>query len=151
MAGPEIDAIVDRVLAYPEFKDLSTLPGRVIWYQRRKFIDERPVFAFVKKWDDDAVWDAEHVRHIEGYQRWKLGLNWRNFDELATEGNFVTDETLERHIFLALMGVIVTEGKGITKNPPSIETWHEAVSRYGAYDGEMVRLQGLLALAEPEA
>lgn len=144
--GPEIQAIVDRVLAFDEFKDLVMLPSTAIWYRKRKLVDGMPVFAFAKKWDDDAVWYAERVLKQEQYPRWRLGLNWLNFDDLREEGSFVVDTTLERHIYLAFMGIQVSESEQVTKRAPAIQTWHEAVKRYGAYDTEMVRLQGILKL-----
>ena len=146
--GPEIEKIIDKVLAFPEFEDLVMLPSTAVWYRKRRFIDEQPVFAFAKKWDEDAVWYNAAVTKSENYPSWRIGLNWLNFDDLREEGNFVTDQTLERHIYLALMAIQVTEGKGIVKRHPSISTWHEAVKRYGAYDSEIVRLQGMLQLSE---
>lgn len=146
--GPEIEAIIDRVLGYPEFKDLSRLPGKAIWYRKRRVVDGMPVFATAKAWDEDAVWDAEQERKIEGYQRWVLGLNWLNFDDLREEGSFVVDTTLERHIYMALMSLDVSPSEQVSKRVESIRTWHEAVKRYGAYDSELVRLQGILTLPE---
>lgn len=152
VCGPEVEKLLDAVLKYPEFKDLAAVPGAILWFQRRKLIDGEPVFTVGQPWSSgsagDAVWYADRVRKVEDFPRWVVGLYWRNFDDLSSEGNYVTSETLERHIYLALMSLEVTEGGKIVRRQPSVRTWHEAIERYGAYDTEMIRLQGLLAIPE---
>lgn len=148
VVGPEIQKIIDRVLAFPEFAKHAMLPSTAIWYRKRKLVGGMPVFAFAKEWDEDAVWYAERVLKSENYPRWRIGLNWLNFDDLREEGSFVVDTTLERHIYMAVMGITVSESEGVERNPFAVQTWPEAVKRYGAYDTELVRLQGLLKLPE---
>lgn len=146
--GPEIDAIFERVLMFDEFKDLQPIPGDIYWFSKRRFVNEVPVFAVPQVVNETDVWIAERVLKVESFPRWYICLNWLNFEDLRDEGSFVTDTTVERHIYLAMLHLGVNEGGGITKRQSPIQTWIEAVKRYGAYDGELSRLQGALDLPE---
>ena len=150
-AGPEIRKIVERVLKFKELADLRGIEIDVVWRRKGKPMlgleeDERR-FVAPQIFDPLVHWLAKDREAT--FPALVLNLYWLHFEELseAEEGpTYVAEKNLERHIFMALRVLDVSESGVLSIGSMTFDHIADLVSHYGKATVGLVRLAEQLAL-----
>lgn len=146
-AGPEIDRIVDRVMAFDELADLGDIEFMVLW--RRQGTpggkDNRR-FAGVELVDALPRYIAAQLE-AGPFPQYVINLYWLHLDELRNDSQYMHPDILARHILQALLRLDVSESGVLTlRGGLEPEQWATVVKHYGLVTQGLVSLQRQMAL-----
>ena len=148
-AGPEVRAMVERVLDFEEFSELRGIPYITLWRRKGKPMlsseDGDRKYAGCSLTDPLDQWITHHLE-VPGYPHYVLNLYWLHFDELRGESSYLHEQMLERHIFMALQRVAVSESGVLGPRTLTYEMLGDVVKRYGMFVPGLRKLHRQLAL-----
>lgn len=168
--GPEIQRLVDQVMAFDEFQDIQALDFVTVWRRKTKPMrKDDPIFASVELVAPRVVWEALQ-REDTGFPRFFLDLHWAHFNDLrngrtpgddeAQEGEeapqgvgaqYVHQEVLQQHVHAALSSLDCTNDI-VKRVPPEFSGYSKTVMRYGLYSQPLLVLRRQMSLwGDPDA
>lgn len=162
--GPEIQRLVDQVMAFEEFQDIQSLSFVTVWRRKTKPMRGfEPVFASTELVAPRVVWEANQREDTE-FPRFFLDLHWTHFNDLrngrepgaeeheegeeAPEGRgaqYVHQTVLQAHIHGALSSIGCTNDI-VKKVPPEFIGYSKTVARYGLHTHPLLVLRRQMSL-----
>lgn len=148
-AGPEMRGLVSKVLGYEEFADIVGIPMTTLWRRKGKPMlsseDGDRKYAGCEITDPLTSW-LTHRLEVVGYPRYVLNLYWLHFDELRGDSTYLHEQMLERHVYMALQRLEVSESGVLGTRQLTYEMLAEVVARYGMFVPGLRALHRQLAL-----
>ena len=142
--GPEITGLIEEVVNWDEFTDISDFYYSAVWRRRSTptLNDGQPLWAGIGVVDQRTLWEA-YPPHADACPRLSLDHSWRNCEALREEGQYVDGGLFQQHLHHALMRLEV-ENDILKTRAPDFTGFAQTVKRFGEWNSGIVAVSNQL-------